>query len=249
MKKYLKIKVNEVWDKKWIDLDFNKFQKECFINDNWTILHKPIIDKYLRQLPDQGLFLEAGCGMGHWCFYSAEKYKIKSVGVDIAENTISKLNEYSKGNDRVDFVVDDLNNSKLNENFCDLFISLGVIEHFKNHQLMMSNLYKILKHRGIGIITTPNIYSMHTFTRPILQFIGKWDIGYEKSFSPNKLKKEAKQAGFKVVDSGVLCSGELFGCFLNSLPIIGKIFRKLSLLIEKNQKTFGFVSYVVIQKL
>lgn len=240
------LKVGDIWDKKWEKLDVLDFKAIAFKSDPWTMHHKPLIEKYINEVSRNGVFLEAGCGMGHWCFYISEKYGMKSLGVDIAKDTIEKLQKNQGG--LVSFTIDDLNNSKLENNSIDMFISLGVVEHFKDSNPMVKNLNQLLKPGGVGIITVPNIYSIHTITRPILQFFNKWDIGYEKSFSPGKLKILAKSNGFNIVEYGTLPSGELFGCFLNNLPIIGEIIRKISLFIEKKQNIFGFISYIVVKK-
>ncbi|MFH1744578.1 MAG: class I SAM-dependent methyltransferase [bacterium] len=238
--------VGEIWDKRWENIDVNKFKDNAFKHDPWTKHHKPIIEKYIKEIDRNGVFFEAGCGMGHWCFHVSEKYGIKSVGVDVAEETIDKLQKNCHNLAR--FAVDDLNKSKLESDSFDMLISLGVIEHFKDSGLMMKNLYRVLKPNGIGIITVPNVYSVHTITRPILQLLNKWDIGYEKSFSPKKLKNLSLSNGFKIVEYGVLPSGDMFGCFLNNIPLVGKIFEKISLFIEKRQNIFGFISFVVVKK-
>ncbi|MFA6047634.1 MAG: class I SAM-dependent methyltransferase [Parcubacteria group bacterium] len=241
-----KSEVGEVWDKKWEKLNVNEFRKNALAYDPWTILHQPVIDKYAQKIGRDGIFLEAGCGMGYWCFYIAEKYKIKTLGVDVAEEIISKLQKIKT--EMTEFAVDDLNNSRLESDSADMFISLGVIEHFKNSNPMVNNLYRLLKSGGIGLITVPNVYSMHTITRPIAQLLGKWDIGLEKSFSPKKLKKLCQKNNFKIVECGVLPTGEMFGLFLNRLPILGKFFERISFFIEKRQNTFGFVAYVIVTK-
>jgi SAM-dependent methyltransferase len=238
--------IGEIWDRKWKQLDIGEFKENALEYDLWTIHHQPIIDKYAEKVGKNGIFLEAGCGMGYWCFYVSEKYGTKSIGVDIAEEIIFKLRE--RRTELVDFTVDDLNNSKLESDYFDMLISLGVIEHFKDSNQMMRNLHKILKHGGIGIITVPNVYSFHTITRPFLQFFGKWDVGYEKSFSPKKLKELSRENNFKIIESGILPSGEMFGLFLNNVPFLGKFFRKLSFFIENRQDTFGFISCVVVKK-
>ncbi|PIU01904.1 hypothetical protein COT68_00735 [bacterium (Candidatus Torokbacteria) CG09_land_8_20_14_0_10_42_11] len=241
-----KLTIGEIWDKKWENLDIGKFKNNAFEYDPWTKHHKPIIDKYVKKINPKGVFLEAGCGMGHWCFYISKRYGIKSMGVDVAKKTIARLQK--NRNNLVRFTVDDLNDSKLENDYFNMLISLGVIEHFKNSGLIMKNFYRILKPNGIGIITVPNIYSAHTITRPVLQWFNKWDIGYEKSFSPKKLKNLSLSSGFKIIEYGVLPSGEMFGHFLNNIPTIGKIFEKASFFIEKKQNTFGFISFVAVQK-
>lgn len=238
--------VGKVWDKKWEVLDMDKFREKAFESDPWTIHHRKIIEKYAQKIEKDGVFLEAGCGMGHWCFYVSQKYGIKTVGADIAEETIAKLQKMET--DLSKFLIDDLNDSKLESNSFDMLISLGVVEHFKDSNQMMRNLNRILKPDGVAIITVPNAYSMHTITRPILQLLGKWDIGFEKSFSPQKLKELAWENNFRVIESGILPSGEMFGLFLNNIPIIGKWIEKLSFYIENKQNTFGFISCVVVKK-
>lgn len=248
--------ISEIWDQKWGRLDVARFKDAAFRDDLWTLYHRPLIEKYLKRMGSDSIFLEAGCGMGQWCFYAAEKYKIRSIGVDIAEATIKKLNDYcdKSDNDLVSFIVDDLNYSRIESCFCDIFISLGVVEHFKDSSKMMRNLFRLLKPNGLGIITVPNIFSLHTITRPFLQFFNKWDIfnkwniGYEKSFSPKQLKRLSLGVGFKIVECGILPSGEIFGSFINGLPFLGNIFKKLGLLIENKQNVFGFILFIVVQK-
>lgn len=246
----VKSSIGEIWDQKWGRLDVAKFKDTAFRDDLWTLYHQPLIEKYLKRMGRGKVFLEAGCGMGQWCFYVAEKYKIRSVGVDIAEETIKKLNDYCDKSDSnlVSFMVDNLNDSKLDSCFCDMFISLGTIEHFKDSGPMMRNLYRLLKPNGLGIITVPNIFSLHTATRPFLRLFNKWNIGYEKSFYPKQLKRLSLEAGFEIVECGILPSGEIFGSFINGIPFLGNIFKKLSLLIENKQSIFGFILFIVVQK-
>lgn len=240
----------KIWDKHWSTID----SLETFLaveksTDKWTICHRPIIDRLLGELPQGGVFLEAGSGFGQWCFYAQRKYGAKAVGVDIAKATIEKMQKYvrEKQIEGVEFIFDDLTDTKLPANFCDFFISLGVIEHFEDSDPIMRGMQKTLKSRGKGLITVPNSYSFHTFLRPIAKLLGKWTIGYEKSFSPSGLKKICEKNGFRVLECGVIPSGEMFGLFLNNLPIIGRIVERLSYWIEKNQKTLGFIAYVVVE--
>lgn len=243
-----KVDTGEVWDDKWRGIDLNKFYERSFVDDKWTLFHKSLIDGYLEELSSDAVFLEAGCGLGQWCFYASEKYNTRSIGVDVAEETINKLNEHNPQKERVSFVVDDLNNSSLESGLCDMFISLGVIEHSRDSVPMLKTLYRVTKPGGIGVITVPNLYSMHYITRPILQFIGKWNIGYEKSFSNKALKRIVTSVGFEVIDDGLLPTGELFGNTSINLPLLGRLFESLSFFLERRQKIFGFLAFVVVRK-
>src|SRR3972149_9350305 len=123
----MKNMIDNIWDLKWSKVDVAQFIKESFESDLWTIHHKPIIDEYLKTIDKNAVFLEAGCGMGQWCFYAAENYKVRALGIDIAGQTIHRLKNFCKDQkiDLVNFVIDDLNDTKLSDNCCDMFVSLG----------------------------------------------------------------------------------------------------------------------------
>jgi len=243
-----KTDTGEVWDERWKGIDLNKFHDRSFVDDKWTLFHKSLIEKYLNKLKSGSVFLEAGCGLGQWCFYASEKYNTRSIGVDVAEETINKLNEHNPRKEQVGFVVDNLNDSKLEDGLCDMFISLGVIEHNRDSVPMLKTLYRLTKPGGVGVVTVPNLYCMHVITRPILQFLGKWNIGYEKSFSNKSLKKIASSVGFEVIEDGLLPTGELFGNTSINLPLVGRLFKSLSFFLERRQKIFGFLAFVVVRK-
>ncbi len=242
------MKESAIWDKHWSRIDdLDKYIDVRNSEDLWTEMHYEIIDDHLKSLNEDSVFIEAGCGLGQWCFYAAEKYNIKSIGVDVAKNSIDRLNKYvnDKKPGKVSFYLDDLNNTTIKAQDCDMFVSLGVIEHFKDSNPMLKSLYKILKNDGIGLITVPNLISFHTILRPISKAFGKFDIGYEKSFSSRGLRKICKNNGFKIIDYGVLPSGTSFGLTLTRMfPFL----KKVSLFLEQKTKNMGFVLYVVVSK-
>ena len=243
--------ISKLWDERWRKIeDLESFLCVEKSKNNWTNHHFNLIDNKLSKLPEGSFFLEAGCGLGQWCIYASQKYGIKSIGVDIAINTLKKLDEYIKKNNlkKVEFLRDDLNDTKLPDGTFDFFICLGVIEHFYHSKELVDNLFKVTKRNGEGLVSVPNLYSLHTILRPLAKLLDKWEIGYEKSFSPIKLKVLVKKAGFKVVHFGVIPSGEMFGCLLNNIPFLGKFFNKLSYLVESRQSTWGFISYVWVKK-
>lgn len=244
--------ISKIWDNHWDKIgDLRSFLDIEKTQDNWTKHHFNLIDNKLKKLSQRSIFLEAGCGLGQWCIYASQKYGIKSIGVDIATNTLKKLDDYIRINKlkNIEFLEDDLNNTRLPSDAFDFFVSLGVIEHFYDSKKMLDNLFKVTKKGGEGLISVPNIYSIHTVTRPISKLLGKWKIGYEKSFSPKQLKILVENSGFEVMHFGVIPSGEMFGVLLNSVPLFGKMFNKLSYLIESHQKTWGFISYVWVKRL
>ena len=70
-------------------------------------------------------------------------------------------------------------------------------------------------------------------------FLGKWDIGYEKSFSKTQIKKLLKNSGFKL---------ENFYVEPHLKP--ANIFNYLDNLLNKiNNKKFGFFIYFTAKKI
>lgn len=242
--------IGNIWDKEWNNKDIDYFADIEKSKDKWTLHHLPIIERYLQKVPSEGTFIEAGCGMGQWCFYANKKYGLNSVGIDIAEDTLKRLNAYINENNKknIVFKYDDLTKSEIEKEQSDFFVSLGVIEHFKDSNPLVKSMYNFSKKGGYGLITVPNIYSFHTFLRPLAKMMGRWTIGLERSFSPKYLKTLCEKNGFEVIEHGVLPSGEIFGHMLNSFPIIGRLMEKVSFYIEKKQNTFGFISYVIVKK-
>jgi SAM-dependent methyltransferase len=242
--------IDIIWDSVWARFKIENFTDVDKIHDLWTSFHLEILKKELSALPRGSLFLEAGCGLGQWCFY-ANQIGHRAVGVDVAKDIIKKLNVFiqaRKEYQNMKFIVDDLADSKLESNQFDYIISLGVIEHFKDSQPMLRQLHRLLKPNGKLFVSVPNLFALHTITRPLTRLLGIWDIGYEKSYTPRQLKDEAHNAGFKLERFGILQSGQLFGRVLNSLPFYGKFFRRMGSFIEKKQDIFGLYIYVICKK-
>lgn len=242
--------IDVIWDSVWSKFTPGDFTDVDKINDLWTVFHLEILKNEISALPPDSKFLEAGCGMGQWCFY-ANTHGHQAIGVDVAKNIIESLNAFIRGKERyrnIKFIVDDLMDSKLESNQFDFIVSLGVIEHFPDSLPMLRQLHRLLKPGGRIFISVPNLFSMQTITRPLTKLLGVWKIGYEKSYSPRGLIKEAEAVNFKVLRSAVLPSGLLFGRVLNFLPVIGRAVRKLGYFIETRQNTFGLYIYLVCGK-
>jgi SAM-dependent methyltransferase len=243
--------ISQLWDGQWGQIkDVASFVDIERTQDVWTRCHLPLIDNKLRRLSAGSYFLEAGCGMGQWCIYANQKYGVKSLGIDIAGNTVGRMNEYIKRSKMLDveFLVDDLRDTALPADTFDFFVCLGVIEHFHNPQKLLRNLYKVTKKNGEGLLTVPNVYSFHTFSRPLAQWLHTWHLGYEESFTAGRLRRLVQECGFRVVDAGIIPSGVLFGCRINSLPFVGRFFQRFSYVLESRQKTLGFIRYIWVKK-
>lgn len=243
--------IDKIWDSRWSRYKLENVVDLTKINDPWTTFHIDILKKEISTLRPNSLFLEAGCGLGQWCFY-VNKFGHRAVGVDIAKDIIKNLNEFIRGKkeyENIKFLVDDLTHSKLEGNQFDFIVSLGVIEHFRDSKPMLKELYRLLKSNGRILISVPNVFALHTITRPLTKLLGIWKIGYEKSYSRRKIIEEIEEVNFRLIESGILPSGQLFGRILTSIPLFGRLLTAISYFIETKQSMFGLYIYVICEKL
>ncbi len=83
----------------------------------------------------------------------------------------------------------------------DAIYSMGTIEHFDDTERAVEEIARVLKPGGRAIVGVPNRYD--PFLRPllatVLQAVGLYGYGYEKSYSRRALKRMLERAGLDVV--------------------------------------------------
>lgn len=234
--------------------------KDLVTNDGRNIsdflhlpIHLPFIKRELKDLPKNSKVLEAGCGFGHWVFWLAKQgYKV--TGVDLAQKAINTAKRYAKKNNEVNcqFIEADIRQLPIKDNYFDYIFSFGVIEHFRQPEFILRELKRVLKPGGKIFLSVPNLYSFHTITRPLAKLLGRWNLGYECSYNKKRLGQAVNNSGFDLLEWGIMPGGELFGCGVASLPLIGgKLFgclSRLSFYLESRQNLFGFWLYGTAQK-
>lgn len=238
--------LEQTWGKVWEAEAIEELEVPA-LADPWTMTHKPAVDRWLATLP-AGRMCEMGSGLGQWTRYYASLGR-EAVGLDVVTEAVARASAAAEqlGLSAAHFVVGDARSMPFETSSFIGLSSFGVIEHFWDDDLrkMLGESYRVLRPGGSMLLSTPNIWAAHTLTRPILQMAGKWHLGLERSFSPKRLARYARESGFRIVECGVLESGTLFGLVLNRLVPPAE---RLSRFIESRQNTFGFVSYVIAEK-
>ena len=84
---------------------------------------------------------------------------------------------------------------------------MGTIEHFDDSDVAVREIYRVLKPGGTAIIGVPN--KLDPFLRPLMVHLmnklGAYSYGMEKSFTPGGLRRLLEAEGFAVGDvSGIL---------------------------------------------
>jgi ubiquinone/menaquinone biosynthesis C-methylase UbiE len=177
-----------VWDDYWDNKDFTDVRKNPLFNDVVAMLPKK-----------DALILEAGCGNGDWLFYLKKSGYKKIVGLDFSDMSLKKVRTMDKN---IMLIKGDIRNLPIKEKCFDSVLSFGVIEHFQKPQRLITEMYRVIKNNGNIFLDTPNTLSLHTFYRFYRRIRGTWVVGYEDSYTPKKLTKMIRKAGFKVLNKG-----------------------------------------------
>lgn len=192
----------EQWDASWENLspDAEIRMWDFYGLRNWI----------LKYVPRNGKTIEAGCGMGRYVFYLS-KLGIDIEGIDFSARLINLINSWKIKNDfDVNFISGDISMLPYKANSLNGYISLGVLEHFKEGpHVPLQEAYRVLKDGGIAIISTPSV-SFNVFinrfrkklkriAKKILRYKIEPEAFFQYWYRPKKLKRFIESAGFKVV--------------------------------------------------
>jgi|SRR3989344_1123477 len=190
------------------------------------------IIKFL-QIKGKDNVLDIGCANGSHLTDIERKTNAKCYGIDISPIAI-KLNK----NKKIKLKLGDMEDTKYESGFFDKVFSLGVMEHTPRTEKTFKELNRIMKTKGLSYITVPNLYSFNHIIKNIKMFFGKWELGYERSFSKGQAKRLLKKTGFKLEEFWIephRKTAHIFNWADNSLNKV-------------NNRFFGFFINMVIRK-
>mgnify|MGYP000070605173 CR=1 FL=1 len=119
-----------------------------------------IVRDIIKELETKGenlqCILDLGCGNGEITVEVTRNLitPVEIYGVDINDNLLKKARERG-----IIIFHGDLNSDKLpfQDESIDLALALEVIEHLYNTDNFLSEIYRVLRHNGYFILTTPNL--------------------------------------------------------------------------------------------
>lgn len=164
-----------------------------------------ILDKFVKFL--HGDILEVGCGIGN---FTSSLTKYGNVwAIDINKEYISKM--HLKAN----MGFGDIEKGKyfFGKKTFDTIVCLNVLEHIKDDEAALNNLFKLLKEGGKLILLVPS----HKF------LYGEIDKGIDhfRRYEKDELNKRLQKIGFKIAKSRKL---NLFGAL--GWFVAGKILKQ-----------------------
>ena len=103
--------------------------------------------------------LDIGCGDGHYVLLFGDIFDIRELyGVDVSMRAVSKARANGI---RASHVNIDKQPLPYMDGRFDVVFAGEIIEHLLNPDLLLNEIYRILKKEGICVITTPNLASWY----------------------------------------------------------------------------------------
>jgi SAM-dependent methyltransferase len=135
----------------------------------------------------------------------ASRQGARAYGIDISAPTVVQARAAFGGRPGVrqglHGAVGDVRDLPFRDACFDAIYSMGTIEHFDETERAVAEMARVLKPGGRAIIGVPNRHD--PFLRPllatVLQWVGLYGYGYEKSYSRRALRQMLEQAGLIVV--------------------------------------------------
>jgi SAM-dependent methyltransferase len=129
----------------------------------------------------------------------------RAYGIDISEPIVRQartaFDEIPGGQGQVRGALADVRDLPFRDRTFDAIYSMGTIEHFDETERAVKEMARVLKPGGRAIVGVPNRHD--PFFRPlfvtVLQALGLYGYGYEKSYSRRALRRMLEEAGFEVI--------------------------------------------------
>ena len=196
-----------------------------------------IVKVFEKYLPRDGKILEAGCGSAQYVYILTQRgYDIE--GIDFAEETISFVNSEFP---QLPVHVGNVFHLGYPDRSLSGYISLGVIEHFKEgSQRILKEAYRVLDKGGILILSVPYFNPL----RRIKKCFGFYESDgefYQYAFTKREVNVFLIQTGFKVLDH---CYYDLYKGLKDELPFIAPLLqfskKRLKSMFSKSKKETNF---------
>ena len=126
----------------------------------------------------------------------------RAFGIDISEPTLTQARAaFTRDSGPLRAAAADVRALPFRDESFDAIYSMGTIEHFDETEQAVEEMVRVLKPGGRAIIGVPNRHD--PFLRPlfatVLQAVGLYGYGYEKSYSRRRLREMLEKAGLDVV--------------------------------------------------
>lgn len=165
--------------------------KEPFLE---KVLQTLRFNKVSRHINNNSIVLDLGCGYNGTLLRFLSKKISDGYGMDISisKKRVDKKIQLVRG--KVDGHI------PFKKQQIDYITALAIIEHVENVEIMLAEIFRVLKKNGVLLLTTPSRYS-----KPILEFLasrlkiisGEEIEDHKRYYDKVSLKNDLIKAGFK----------------------------------------------------
>lgn len=187
----------DLWDSIWEEKTSRVFTDYYDLYTKGFLGRGQLPRVFLKYLPQKGLILEGGCGMGQYVIaLRARGYNC--IGIDFAKKTIERIKQYFP-----DLPVEagDVCSLSLTDNSLDAYISLGVVEHFQKgpHDALLEAA-RVLKPGGVLLVSVPHAFKWRRLTAsPEGTELPEEAVFYQYAFTPSEFREILETSGFSVI--------------------------------------------------
>ena len=199
------------WYLKKDDASWNTFWDNISIDDEIAEAKSDfphMLNAILNNSNKESVVLEGGCGLAKFLFFLHEKKYTNLIGVDFNEKPLKIIQNREP---IIDVRVGDVKELPVEDESIDLYLSMGVIEHFEEGpQQSLNEAMRVLKKNGILILAVPyqNLYRgtiRKYVTMPLLKilkpsFRNSNRVFYQYYYSRKDLEAFIRDAGFEIED-------------------------------------------------
>jgi len=153
--------------------------------DLWANTRLKIIDRLIKCQNKK--ILDLGCGLGYLGLNYTKNNDVYFA--DIAQSDLEKI----KVKPDKKFIINLDYPLPFKENFFDYIFCADVLEHISNDELVLKNIYKILKTNGEFIVIVPAYHWLYGHHDKI--------ANHYRRYSNGELEKKTEQIGFQVMFS------------------------------------------------
>ncbi len=151
--------------------------------------------------------LDAGCGFGEWVTFLIGR-GMAAEGVDYSSDLIRRLEAtYPK----MHWTHSEIQSMPYADGIFDGVVSWGVVEHDEaGPARALREMFRILKHKGVAIITVPvDSPKQRRAAELLYRPAGTPQAFFQYFMTPEELAEELRSEGFEILETGTLPSAVL----------------------------------------
>lgn len=139
--------------------------------------------------------LDLGCGGGYVARELFFKTNAQIFGIDSSKEAIHLAVEKSRET-TIKFKQADIRKIPFPDDFADVVLCIGVIEHIMDYENCLNEIKRVLKSDGLVYVVSSNRDSFIYEQKVIRERLGFWNYGYQKNWTKDELEEIFFKQGF-----------------------------------------------------